>query len=84
MAKLSASPLNFSSIGDIALLYSLVVITPVLGLSKFRTACECPRPNAKAGGNGCAAGSASSAGVSMGRTGGATAAAGCARGSSCL
>ena len=39
-ARLSASPSNFASRGVMALLYSLVAVAPVLGSSKFRTACE--------------------------------------------
>ena len=82
MAKLSASPLNFASSGEIALLYSLVAVVPVLGSSKLRTACECPGPNAKAGGAG-AAGMTGGGGGGVGRTGGAAAVAGWARGAGC-
>ena len=59
-----------------ALLYNLVAVAPVLGLSKFRMACECPGSNTKAGGAGRAASSAGGGGGGTGRTGGATAAAG--------
>ena len=73
-AKLSASPSNFPSSGDIALLHSFVAISPVLGLSKLRTAWERPRPKAKAGTGG--AGTTGGCGCGAGRAGGAAAAAG--------
>ena len=60
---------NFASSGKIALLYSLVAVAPVLGSSKLRTVCECPGPNAKAGGAG-AAGTTGGGGGGAGRTGG--------------
>ena len=51
-----------------ALLYSFVAVAPVLGSSKFRTACERPGPKAKAGAGG--AGPAGGGGCGAGRTGG--------------
>ena len=77
-----ASPLNFSSRGEIALLYSLVAVTTVLGLLKSRMACEHPGPNAKAGG-ACAAGQAGGGGSGVGRSGCATVAAAWAGGATC-
>ena len=71
-ARLSASPSNLASRGAIALLYNLVAITPVLGSSKLRMACDRPGPNANAGGAG---GTGSGAG-GAGSTEGAAAAAG--------
>ena len=67
-AKLSASPSNLVSSGEMALLYSFVAVAPVLGSSKFRTACERPGPKAKAGAGG--AGPAGGGGCGAGRTGG--------------
>ena len=81
-AKLSASLSNFASRGAMALLYSLVAIAPVMGSSKFRMACERPRPKAKAGGAG-AAGAAGRGGSGAGSTGGAAAVAGWAGGAAC-
>ena len=74
-AKLSASPSNFPSSGDIALLYIFKDVAPVVGLSMLRTACERPGPQAKAG---CAggAGKAVGGGCGAGTAGGASAAAG--------
>ena len=65
-AKLSSSPSNFSLRGEIALLYSLVAVAPVLGSSKSRMACERHCPNAKAGGAG-ATGKAGGGGGGVGR-----------------
>ena len=73
-AKLSASPSNLVSSGEMALLYSFVAVAPVLGSSKFRTACERPGPKAKAGAGG--AGQAGGGCCGAGRTVGAAAAAG--------
>ena len=80
---MSASPSNFSSRGEIALLYNMVAVAPVLGSSKFRTAYERPGPSAKAGGAGGAAGSAGGGSGGAGSTGGAAAAAGWAGGAGC-
>ena len=71
-AKLSASPSNLVSSGEIALLYSFVAAAPVLGSSKFRTAFEHPGPKAKSGAGG--AGTARGGGCGAGRVGGAAAA----------
>ena len=51
-AKLSASPSNLPSSGEIALLYNFVAVAPVLGSSKFRMAWEHPGPKAKASAGG--------------------------------
>ena len=55
------------------MLYSLVAVVPVLGSSKFRTACEHPGPKAKAGGVGATG--MTGGGGSRARTRGAAAAA---------
>ena len=81
--QIVAFPSNVSSRGEIALLYNLVGVAPVLGSSKFTTVCERPGPNAKAGGAGGAASSASGGSSGAGRTGGAAAASGWAGGAGC-
>ena len=70
-AKLSASPTNLPSSGEIALLYSFVAVAPVLGSSNFRTAWECHGHKAKAGAGG--AGPAGGGRCLAGRAGGAAA-----------
>ena len=59
-----------------------MAVALVLGSSKFRTACECPGPHAKAGGAG-AAGIAGGGGSGVGSTRGDTAATGWAGGAAC-
>ena len=82
-AKLSASPSNLVSSGEMALLYSFDAVVPVLGSSKFRTACERPGPKAGAGGAGPAGGGGCGVGRNRGGGGGGWGVGGGGRGRSC-